>query len=167
MDDTIVPTATNHMPAPAPSLMSDLKKLGFKVMLISNSENEKKVKRFAEKLNVEYSIAGAMKPSGKSFEEAKKRYSLEEKQIAHVGNSIMNDVGGANPLGITTCLIRYVGNVGHNVIKVDKELKAELKKRELWQKHHIGQKGDQYYQLGETQKGSSPRVAEIKEQKRV
>lgn len=165
LDDTIVPKITNRMPNPAPTLMSDLKKMGFNVMLISNSKNKKKVEGFAEKLNVEYSIAEAKKPGGEAFEKARKKYPLEEKQIAHVGNSIMNDVGGANPSGIITCLVRYVGDIPHNVIQVDKTLKAELKKRKLWQKHHIEQREDQYYQLGEIQKGSSSKVAEIKRDK--
>ena len=164
--DTIVPKVRNRMPKSAPPLMTKLKAMGFEVMLISNSKNVKRVEEFADKLNVKYSIAGAKKPSGKSFEEAKKEYKLEGKQIAHVGNSIMNDVGGANSSGIISCLVRYVGDVPHNVIQVDKKLKAELKKRKLWQKHHIEQREDQYYQLGETQKGSSPEVAAIKRQKR-
>lgn len=147
-------------------LMSKLKTMGFKVMLISNSRNEKKVEKFAKRLNAGRDpIAEAMKPSGMSFEEAKNRYGLESRQIAHVGNSIINDVGGANSLGFTTCLIRYVGDVPHNVIKVDKKLKAELKKRKLWQKHHIEQREDQYYQLGQTQKTSNPEVAKIKSKK--
>ena len=165
LDDTIVPKVTNRMPESAPPLMTKLKKMGFKVMLISNSRKVKKVEMFAKKLNVEYSIARAKKPGGEAFEKAREKYHLEEKQIAHVGNSIMNDVGGANPSGIMTCLVRYVGDVPHNVIQVDKKLKAELKERKLWQKHHIEQKEDQYYQLGETQKGSSPEVAGIKRYK--
>ena len=153
LDDTIMAKSTGKMSKKVPPKMTELKQMGFKVMLISNSENEEKVRKFAQMLNVDY-ISGAMKPSGKPFEETLEEYKLEGRQMAHVGNSIMNDVGGANPLGITTCLIRYVEGVPHNVIKVDDDIKLKLKELGMWQKHHIEQRGDQYYQVGETQKKS-------------
>lgn len=155
LDDTIVPKRTGTMPKGAPPLMTKLKRMGFRVMLLSNSGNEKKVQKFAEQLNVE-SIAGAQKPSSKYFEEIRDRYNMKEEEMAHVGNSIMNDVAGAKSSDITSCLIRYVGKIKHNVIKADKDLKIELKKRGMWDKHHREEKGDQYYQLGEKQK---PRVS--------
>lgn len=154
LDDTIVPKSTGRMPAPAQPLIARLKEMGFKIMLLSNG-SEKKVQKFAEKLDVEY-IAEAKKPAERPFKEVLEKvlegHNLVGEQMAHVGNSIMKDIPTANALGITTCLIRYVGKVRHNVILIDEELKIELRKRGMWQKHHIEQKEDQYYQLGEIQK---------------
>lgn len=150
LDDTIVPKSTGKLPDPAQPHITKLKEMGFKIMLLSNG-NEEKVRKFAEKLGVDY-IAEAKKPAERPFKEVLNRNHLEAKQMAHVGNSIMKDIAGAKASGITTCLIRYVGEVSHNVILIDKKLKKKLKERGMWQKHHIEQKEDQYYQLGETQK---------------
>lgn len=152
LDDTLVPKRTGKMPEPLQPHITKWKEMGFKIMLLSNG-NEKKVHDFAEKLDVKY-IAEAKKPAERPFQKVLdmwKDEGIEKSQIVHVGNSIMKDIAGAKAKGITACLIRYVGKQKKNAILVDKELKQELKKKNMWQKHHKNQVGDQYYQLGETQ----------------
>lgn len=151
LDDTLVPKRTGRMPMPLQPHITDLKRMGFKIMLLSNG-NEKKVRGFARRLAVDDYIAEAEKPAEETFKEVLEKYKLDGKQMAHVGNSIMKDIAGAKASGITTCLIRYVGNQRNNVILVDEELKEQLKKRHMWQKNHLEQKEDQYYQLGEIPK---------------
>lgn len=112
LDDTLVPKSTGKMPDPLQPHITIWKEMGFKIMLLSNG-NEKKVQRFAEKLDVKY-IAEAEKPAGRPFQKAldmwkKEGIQIEKSQMAHVGNSIMKDIAGAKASRITTCLIRYVG----------------------------------------------------------
>lgn len=152
LDDTLVPKSTGKMPEPLQPHITKWKEMGFKIMLLSNG-NEKKVHDFAEKLDVKC-IAEAGKPAERPFQKVLdmwKDEGIEKGQIVHVGNSIMKDIAGAKAKGITACLIRYVGKKKKNVILVDEELKQELKKKNMWQKNHKNQVGDQYYQLGETQ----------------
>lgn len=142
VDDTILPKHTDSLPGAAIIHITGIKKMGFDVVLVSNARDSR-VKGFAERLDVEY-VARAKKPSVRHFREIRDRYHLAEEQMAHVGNSIVNDVGGANSFGITSCLVRPVAH--------EKEIAPELERRGLWHKHHREWKGDQYYQLGATQK---------------
>lgn len=150
LDDTIMPKHAHHVPVEVPPLIIELKK-DFTVIILSNSLNVQKVQEAAKLLGVE-GIPKAKKPAEHMFANVMEKYSIEVKQMAHVGNNIEKDVAGANSVGITSCLIRYVSKIKHNVIKGDKELKIELKKRGMWDKHHREEKGDQYYQIGEKQK---------------
>lgn len=143
VDDTIVPKHSKSLPDDAIILFTVLKR-DFRVMLVSNSKDEKKVRRIAEKLGAERYVAKAEKPDPKYFEEIIDFCKLKKDQIAHVGNSIVNDVGCGNSIEITTCLVRPVSHEGQIV--------PELERRGLWHKHHRVEKGDQYYQLGEAQR---------------
>lgn len=149
VDDTIIPKnkSGGDYIRDAIILFTALKRdYNFKVMLVSNSKDEKKVRHLADKLGVERYVARAQKPDPKHFEEIRDYCNLKEEQMAHVGNSIKNDVGCGNSIHVTTCLVRPVAHEGKIV--------PELEKRGFWHKHHREQKGDQYYQLGEKQKGS-------------
>ena len=56
---------------------------------------------------------------------------LLKAQMAHIGNSIMSDVGSGNTFGIITGLVRNEGNLikfSKLVITEGKELRHELKK---------------------------------------
>lgn len=143
VDDTIIPDCSPHLPDEAIILFTELRR-DFRVMLVSNSKDEKKVQRIAESLHVEKYVAKAKKPDPKYLIEIIEFSKLKEDQIAHVGNSIKNDIGLGNSLRITTCLVRPVAHAGRIV--------PELEKRGLWHKHHRVEKGDQYYQLGEKQR---------------
>lgn len=146
VDDTIVAKHGKHknvLSRRAIILFTELKR-DFRVMLVSNSKDEKKVRHIAEKLGAERYVAKAEKPDPKYFEEIIDFCKLEKAQIAHVGNSIVNDVGCGNSIQITTCLVRPVSH--------ERQIVPELEKRKLFHKHHRVEKGDQYYQLGEAQR---------------
>lgn len=129
-----------------------LKSKGFKVVLLSNT-SDWRVRYYAQKLEVD-GISRANKPASGSFEKMMTTYSVGKEQMAHIGNSIVNDVCGGNVFGITTCMVRNVEYViqkakipGHR--SEGKKIRSEMKRRGLWYKHHVNEKGDQYYQLDE------------------
>ena len=71
------------------------------------------------------------------------------------------DIYGGNSFGITTCLVRSNGYSMKIVKFVGKRIglptkgkliRNKLLERGLWRKHHLNQKADQYYQLGEIPK---------------
>ena len=83
--------------------------------------------------------------------------------MAHIGNSMRDDVRGGNRAGVTTCLVRRNGWAMGIAKKMKtlagsttrgKLIRKELSQRGIWHKHHIKDKDDQYYQLGEQQKYS-------------
>lgn len=155
IDDTIVSLETSKASKEDKILVQHLKNMGFKVVLLTNARDTRGA-YFSKSLDVDY-IARAEKPLSKNFQILQELYGVEKSQMAHVGNSQMNDVAGGNLFGIITCMVRNIGwlenmkediwqtlgkNEGHDLRKV-------LKSRNVWRKHHKNIKGDQYYQFGE------------------
>ncbi|MCM1328141.1 MAG: HAD family hydrolase [Ruminococcus sp.] len=159
IDDTIVDIISPTPSKEAKDFFADLKKDGFTLMLLTNN-TEKKGEKFARELGIDgHYIGEAKKPCIDNFQKMQERFGLEKEQMAHVGNSLMKDVAGANSFGITSCLVRDMGkliNIAHLAEKIigketdGQKMRKELQKRNLWRKKHKYEKGDQYYQLGET-----------------
>ena len=147
------------MPKDAKDLFHRLKQMGFTVVLITNTF-EKVASDVCSELQADGYVAKANKPETKSFEDTMKKYGITCNQMAHVGNSIRDDIPGGNRAGVTTCLVRragrttYLGKViaKHTLGRPTKGyiIREELLVRGMWRKHHLIHKGDQYYQLGET-----------------
>jgi len=178
MDDTIDACLNIRAPGYRPpklaiTFFQKLKADGFTIVLITNAQDNLG-EVFAEQLGVDDCVTRALKPRADSFVKIMEKYGITEVQMAHVGNSILNDIGGAKTARlahtgntcqktslehITTCLVRDVGEklstVGHGVQAIfgysseGKKLRKALKDRGIWRKHHKYQEGDQYYQLGE------------------
>lgn len=162
IDDTIIALAVKrvmfsdhiHIPKEAKTQFEALKALGFEVWLMTNA-NEGRAKAVAKQLGLkDHYIGKAHKPLTGSFQKLQSEYGLKKSQMAHVGNSILDDIGGGNVFGVTTCLVRRVGNLSAPWPNEATELRQVLKERGIWHKHHMETKGDQYYQLGEVQQKS-------------
>lgn len=153
--DLIVPTPSRE----AKALFGRLKVMGFDVWLLSNTSSVDRAKHFAEELGIpgKY-IPRAGKPRITHFVQMQEKFGLEKSQMAHIGNSMMEDIAGGNVFGVVTCLVRRAGVVGGipkripGVITTGQKLRKVLKKRGIWRKHHKYCEKDQYYQLGETPK---------------
>lgn len=156
IDDTIAALEKSAPPKAAITLFENLRNMGFDLMLITNA-GDSRAKHFSKALGADY-IARAKKPRTTHFQEIQDQYKLEKKQMAHIGNSTTNDVAGGNAFGITTGLVRNIGNLEKLGTKVKgvfvktegQKVREELKSRHIWRKHHKYQDNDQYYQLGET-----------------
>ena len=80
-----------------------MKQNGIFLTVLSNSK-EKRVKPFAEKINLEY-ISLGLKPLPFGYLRAMKRYSLKRKNTAIVGDQIFTDILGGSLVGIKTVLL--------------------------------------------------------------
>ena len=156
LDDTIAALEQSKPDKDAVLLFERLKAKGFTVVLLTNAWDARAAE-FARRLGIpEQYIANAEKPLNKNFEELQRRFGVEKGQMAHVGNNIKADVASGNVFGVTTCLVRNIGLLQTGIDLVTKghkeghTLREELKERGLWRKHHKYERGDQYYQLGET-----------------
>ena len=158
-----VPGMKVTMPKEAQELFARLKSMGFIVTLLTNAKAKAKVAvDTCDSLQAHGYIARAEKPDTKNFEAMMEKFGITApKQVAHVGNSIAQDVRGGNQAGVTTCLVRRAGNsmkVGKGLMKLvgvktkGHQIRKRLLTRDLWRKHHADTKGDQYYQLGELPK---------------
>lgn len=156
IDDTIAGLLAPNPPKEAMTLFEYLKGMGFQVWLLSNTFDSR-ARNFAKKLGVEERyFALSEKPLTASFEKMQQECGCEKSQMAHIGNSMRDDIAGGNEFGIVTCLVRRAGITGGVPKKIPitgktkgQKLRKEMKKRGIWRKHHKYHDGDQYYQLGE------------------
>ena len=168
IDDTISDSIKNKglaalgvkklMPEDAEKLFEKLKSMGFTVTLLNNA-HEGVAKPVCKQLKADGYIARAHKPDTANFEVMRQRFGVEKSQMAHIGNSMRDDVLGGNRFGITTCLVRRNGismsvakHIKTNMVGISTKgqaIRDELLKRDMFTRHHVKEKGDQYYQLGE------------------
>ncbi len=107
LDNTIVPFNVRVLKAETKELFYQLKQLGFKPIIFSNSPKIR-VKAFAKELNVDI-YSGARKPSIKGFNKILQTYKFKENEVAIIGDQILTDVVGGNNVGITTILVEPLG----------------------------------------------------------
>lgn len=178
IDDTIGDVLINNIKAGLPGtkftmskdaqdLFAQLKSMGFIVTLLTNAKAKIAVGT-CDSLQAHGYIARAKKPDTKNFEDMMEKFGITDpRQMAHVGNSIAQDVRGGNQAGVTTCLVRRAGNsmkVWNALMKLvgvktkGHQIRKRLLERDLWRKHHADVKGDQYYQLGELPKYRAKRT---------
>ena len=86
---------------------NSLKENGIKMCILSNSNKKEKVKEVAGKLGLEYTYFG-MKPLKRGFKRAKKMLSLENNEIAAVGDQIFTDVIGSNRMKLFSILVEPI-----------------------------------------------------------
>lgn len=86
-----------------PEWLENMKQNGIFLTVLSNSK-EARVKPFAEKINLEY-ISLGLKPLPNGFLRAKKKYGLNFKNTAIVGDQIFTDILGGNLVGLRTILL--------------------------------------------------------------
>lgn len=152
-----IPWLEVKMPKKAVAHFEALKSMGFIVTLITNTHSGVAAP-VCKQLGADDYICHARKPETTAFEEMCKRHNMDKAQMAHIGNSMRADIVGGNRFGIVTCLVRRNGfslKVAKDVKKMlgiptkGHLIRERLLEQDLWRKHHLKEKGDQYYQLGE------------------
>lgn len=105
IDNTLVP---HGMPADerAADLLKRLKKIGYKVMMLSNNK-EQRVKMFCDVVEVSY-IFKAGKPNPQKYRQACKMMGTDEKNTFFVGDQIFTDIWGANRAGLYSILVKPI-----------------------------------------------------------
>lgn len=105
IDNTLVPHGAKADKR-AIELFARLKKLGFRICLISNNK-EPRVKMFNEDVRVSY-IFKAGKPSVKAYQNAMKMTGTEKENTVFIGDQIFTDIYGANRAGLRNYLVRPI-----------------------------------------------------------
>ena len=154
VDDTIAMAEEPIPPRRTIRLFDGLKKMGFMIVLMSNNKSQMRADIFSGQLQVNY-IVNAHTPTAEPFEKCQNLYALkyhtqlQPAEMAHIGNNLINDIGGGNAFGTVTCLVRRMGNIPKLVPHESRIVRMVLESRGLFRKHHLYQHHDQYYQLGE------------------
>lgn len=87
----------------------EMKGQGIKLYILSNTNNEKKVKEVAKKLDIQYKHF-AMKPLKKGFKYVQKQMNMKPENIAVVGDQIFTDIIGGNRSKMYTILVEPIDN---------------------------------------------------------
>ena len=87
-------------------LMERLKKIGFRICLLSNNKEER-VKMFNEKISVDY-IYKAGKPGKGGYERAMEKMESTKQTTVFVGDQLFTDVWGAKRTGIESWLVEPI-----------------------------------------------------------
>ena len=82
----------------------EMKGQGIKLYILSNTNNEEKVKTVANKLDIEYKHF-AMKPLKRGFKYVQKETNINPENIAVVGDQIFTDILGGNRNNMFTILV--------------------------------------------------------------
>lgn len=103
LDNTIASLKVNKPTAKTKTLFETLNKMGFTVLLFSNSP-ARRVNEFKRALNCD-GVSFACKPLQKNFKKVMKKYKLNECEVVIIGDQMMTDIKGGNLAGITTILV--------------------------------------------------------------
>lgn len=106
LDNTIAPTSLNKPDKKVKMLFYELKNMGFKIIIISNSPKPR-VEPFKNELQVDAS-AFALKPRKDKYLKIMKTYNFKPEEIAAIGDQLVTDIYGANRLDITSILVNSV-----------------------------------------------------------
>lgn len=87
--------------------MKEAKSLGYKICILSNTINIKKVRKIMKDLDV-LGLCFAKKPSTKGFGMALNLLDLKKEEVIMIGDQLFTDVWGANRFGIKSILVKPI-----------------------------------------------------------
>ncbi|MGN1147737.1 MAG: YqeG family HAD IIIA-type phosphatase [Lachnospiraceae bacterium] len=128
IDNTLVPHGA-PADARAAALFESLKKIGFRIMLLSNNK-EPRVKMFNDVVKVSY-IYKAGKPGIAGYKKAMEKMGTRPDNTMFVGDQLFTDVWGAKKAGIETWLVKPI----HPKEEIQIVLKRRLEKIVLFFYH--------------------------------
>ena len=136
LDNTIVPIKMKTPSDKIKELFNNLKEMGFKVIIFSNSPKSR-LKPFKEELQVDCS-ASSKKPNPKKFLQVLDIYKFSVSEVAIIGDELLTDIVGGNRIGITTILVNPIGKKDFFLAKIrrsiEKRIMKKMRKKDLFSK---------------------------------
>lgn len=87
--------------------IKELKGQGFKLYILSNTNDKNKVEKVANELEIPYKYF-AMKPCKKGFLKIKNEINIDSENIAVIGDQIFTDIIGGNRCKMHTILVEPI-----------------------------------------------------------
>lgn len=107
VDNTLIPYDLTDPTKEIIDLFENIKKIGFKIALISNN-NKYRIEKVARVCDIPY-IAKATKPLKSGFKRALRILKVSNKsEVVVVGDQIMTDVFGARRMGLDVILVKPI-----------------------------------------------------------
>ena len=125
VDNTLIDYDSNL----SPEIIEWAKKLklnNIKMIILSNSNHKEKVKKVANKLDIEFEYFGT-KPLKRGFKKVQKILNIENENIAVVGDQIFTDVIGANRMKMYSILVEPIAEKDIWVTKIKRPIENYIK----------------------------------------
>ena len=141
LDNTLVPYNRNKPSRKIKDFIENLKDMGFKVILFSNS-SKKRLTPFKNILEIDCS-ASSRKPFSKKFKKVLIDYKFEQSEVAIIGDQMVSEVFGGNRMGIFTVLVKPI-NINNEPIYTKFNRFIERIKVSKLEKKGIFKRGNYY-----------------------
>ena len=129
MDNTVISIVDSSVDKEVKQCIQKLKENDFKICLVTNNPDRKRIEKVAKELDVPY-IRFALKPLGRGFFKAKKIFRMRKlKKMAAVGDQIFTDVLGGNLLGMYTVYVKPISLKDHLLNRIRRPLEEKLVKK--------------------------------------
>lgn len=136
LDNTIAPVSIQKPSKKTIDLFEELKDLGFKLIIMSNSPKTR-VEPFKTALNVD-AAALCFKPKKDKYLKIMKIYNLKPEAICSIGDQLVTDIYGANNLDITSILVNQISPKDYFTSffnrLIEKLIIKRLEKKDLFKK---------------------------------
>ncbi|WP_273319437.1 YqeG family HAD IIIA-type phosphatase [Vallitalea guaymasensis] len=129
IDNTLVPYDMEHPNKEIIDLFEDIKKIGFKIALVSNN-NKIRVTTFNEKLKV-FAVHKALKPMTRNLKRAMQAIKTNKKNTVLVGDQIFTDIYGGNRIKIKTILVVPIAEKEEWITKIKRNTEKKIIKAYL------------------------------------
>jgi hypothetical protein len=136
LDNTIAPITIKSPHKKTKELFNNLKSMGFKIIIFSNSRRSR-IKPFKEELDVDF-CAHASKPFKRKYLKILSEYNLDVNSVACIGDQLLTDIQGGNKMSITTILVNPIGTkelLGTKINRIfEKRIFKKLRENDLFKK---------------------------------
>lgn len=118
LNNTLIPTSVNKPDKRLKMLFYELKKMGFKLIILSNSPKSR-VEIFKDVLQVD-SAAFSFKPRKDKYLKIINNYGFKSTEIVSIGDKFVTDIYGANRMNITSILVNSMSEQDFFISKFNK-----------------------------------------------
>lgn len=105
LDNTLVPWQGSDIAPQRRAWVEDLKQMGFKLCLVSNTRHGRRLVHLSQVFGIPY-VKRAWKPRKKGFRDALELLGCRPEETCMVGDQMFTDVLGGNRMGLFTIMVR-------------------------------------------------------------
>ena len=108
--------------------IKELKGQGFKLYILSNTNDKNKVEKVANELEIPYKYF-AMKPCKKGFLKIKNEMNIDSENIAVIGDQIFTDIIGGNRCKMHTILVEPINKKDYWYTAWKRPIEEKIKRK--------------------------------------
>ena len=118
LDNTLTPSHVNKPTKRLKRLIGELKDIGFKIIIVSNSPKYK-IEPFKNELCVD-ACAFSLKPSKNKYIRIMDKFKYKNTEVAAVGDQLLTDICGANKLDLISILVNPLSSHDYSITTINR-----------------------------------------------